>query len=146
MGSTEQHGPHLPLDTDTRIAVAVSEAVATGLADGPPLHRGRAGVRRAGPVPRRQRLSEHEGFPGTISIGTEALAGVLLEFGRSAMNWASRLVFVNGHGGNVGALGSAVGRLRHEGRDAAWCPCLVRGRRRARRAYRNICIAASFAG
>jgi len=125
VGSTEQHGPHLPLDTDTRIAVAVSEAVATGLADGP--RSTAAGPVFVGPALSYGASGEHEGFPGTISIGTEALAGVLLEFGRSAMNWASRLVFVNGHGGNVGALGSAVGRLRHEGRDAAWCPCLVRG-------------------
>lgn len=118
VGSTEQHGPHLPLDTDTRIAVAVSAAVATDLGpDGPVF---------VGPALAYGASGEHEGFPGTISIGTEALSRVLLEFGRSAMNWASRLVFVNGHGGNVGALGSAVGRLRHEGRDAAWCPCLVR--------------------
>ncbi len=115
VGSTEQHGPHLPLDTDTRIATAVAAAVAEVTADAllaPALSYGASG--------------EHEGFPGTISIGAEALARVLLEFGRSAVNWASRLIFVNGHGGNVGALGSAVSRLRYEGRDAAWCPCLVR--------------------
>ena len=43
------------------------------------------------------------------------------------MNWANRLVFVNGHGGNVGALAGAVGRLRYEGRDVGWCPCVVQG-------------------
>ena len=66
---------------------------------------------------------EHEGFAGTISIGTEALQRTLLEFGRSALRWAHRAVFVNGHGGNVEALAGAVTGLRDEGRDAAWCPC-----------------------
>ncbi|WP_422749484.1 mycofactocin biosynthesis peptidyl-dipeptidase MftE [Mycobacterium sp. WMMD1722] len=117
VGSTEQHGPHLPLDTDTRIASAVAGAAAglltgTGGADwllAPPIGYGASG--------------EHEGFAGTISIGTDALRAVLVEFGRSAMNWASRLVFVNGHGGNVDALTAATALLRAEGRDATWCPC-----------------------
>jgi creatinine amidohydrolase len=37
------------------------------------------------------------------------------------------VVFVNGHGGNVAALGAAVALLRAEGRDVAWSPCLVAG-------------------
>jgi mycofactocin system creatininase family protein len=41
----------------------------------------------------------------------------------SASQWASRLVFVNGHGGNVEALAAAVALLRYEGRDVGWCSC-----------------------
>ena len=119
VGSTEQHGPHLPLDTDTRIATAVARAVAERLADGdgsnwmlaPAIGYGASG--------------EHEGFPGTVSIGTSALRLLLVEFGRSASQWASRLVFVNGHGGNVEALAAAAALLRYEGRDVGWCPCTV---------------------
>ena len=70
---------------------------------------------------------EHQSFAGTISIGTEALRTLLLEYGRSAADWARRLVFVNGHGGNVAALRDAVGTLRAEGRDAGWCPCAAAG-------------------
>jgi mycofactocin system creatininase family protein len=70
---------------------------------------------------------EHQSFPGTISIGTDALATLLLEYGRSATCWAQRLLFVNGHGGNIAALSRAVNALRAEGRDAAWCPCAVAG-------------------
>ena len=70
---------------------------------------------------------EHEGFAGTVSIGTAALRLLLIEYGRSACRWASRLVFVNGHGGNVQAVAEATALLRQEGRDAAWCPCTVAG-------------------
>lgn len=117
LGSTEQHGPHLPLDTDTRIAGAVALAAAARLGAGwlvaPALSYGASG--------------EHEGFAGTVSIGTEALRMVLVEFGRSACNWAGRLAFVNGHGGNVEALTAAVGLLRAEGRDVVWSSCTVAG-------------------
>jgi mycofactocin system creatininase family protein len=117
VGSLEQHGPHLPLDTDTRIASAVARSVADRLADrnesnwtlAPAIGYGASG--------------EHEGFPGTVSIGTSALRLLLVEFGRSASQWASRLVFVNGHGGNVEALAAAAALLRHEGRDVGWCSC-----------------------
>jgi mycofactocin system creatininase family protein len=119
LGSTEQHGPHLPLDTDTRIATAVARAAAALLDDGrewlvaPAIAYGASG--------------EHQSFAGTISIGTESLTTLLVEYGRSAACWAQRLVFVNGHGGNVGALNRAVSSLRAEGRDAGWCPCTVAG-------------------
>lgn len=120
LGSTEQHGPHLPLDTDTRIATAVAAAVTDEL-------------NRSNDVSGRYLLApaicygaagEHEGFPGTVSIGSDALASVLVEYGRSACRWARRLVFVNGHGGNVEALRSAVGQLRSEDRDVSWCACV----------------------
>lgn len=70
---------------------------------------------------------EHQAFPGTVSIGSAALRVLLTEYGRSACEWASRLVFVNGHGGNVEAVAAAVSLLRTEGRDVAWCPCAAAG-------------------
>jgi mycofactocin precursor peptide peptidase len=116
LGAVEQHGHHLPLATDTTVACAVAESAVDGM-DGallaPALAYGASG--------------EHEGFPGTVSIGTEALTGLLVEYGRSACRWAGRLVLVNGHGGNLDALRSAVPLLRTEGRDVAWFPCAVPG-------------------
>jgi len=117
LGSTEQHGPHLPLDTDTRIATAVAREARSRLEQewlvAPALAYGASG--------------EHQSFAGTVSIGTEALTLLLVEYGRSATCWAQRLVFVNGHGGNVSALGGAVATLRAEGRDVGWCPCVAAG-------------------
>ncbi|OBJ04094.1 mycofactocin system creatininase family protein [Mycobacterium sp. 1245499.0] len=117
LGSTEQHGPHLPLDTDTRIATAVARGT-----------RGRLGHEwLVAPALAYGASGEHQSFAGTISLGTEALTTLLVEYGRSAAGWARRIVFVNGHGGNVTALRSAVALLRTEGRDAGWCPCLTIG-------------------
>lgn len=111
VGALEQHGPHLPLGTDT--AVATTVAGRTGLPVTPPIAFGASG--------------EHEGFPGTVSIGTEALAAVLVETGRSACRWTRRLCFVNAHGGNLPALVAATTLLRAEGRDVAWHSCGVPG-------------------
>jgi len=114
LGSTEQHGPHLPLDTDTRIAVAVAEHAAALLPDGlalvaPPVAYGASG--------------EHEGFAGTLSIGQEALEAVVVELGRSAGDAFSLVVLVNGHGGNAEPVARAVARLAGEGRRViAWWP------------------------
>ena len=59
----------------------------------------------------------------TVSLGTEALTALLVEYGRSAGRWASRLLVVSGHGGDVAALRTAVPRLRAEGREVAWFGC-----------------------
>jgi mycofactocin precursor peptide peptidase len=131
VGSLEQHGPHLPLDTDTRIAAVVARRAADGdpgLLLAPPVAFGASG--------------EHEGFPGTLSIGHAALRELLVELGRSASRWASRLVFVNGHGGNLPTVPDAVAQLRHEGRDAAWFGCAVpRGDAHAGRTETSILLA-----
>jgi mycofactocin precursor peptide peptidase len=106
LGSLEQHGPHLPMDTDTRIASAVAARACAG----------RPGVGLAPPIAIGA-SGEHADFPGTLSIGTVALSTVLVELGRHAsLHWPAMLL-VNGHGGNVPAIADAVTRLRHEGRQ-----------------------------
>jgi len=124
LGATEQHGPHLPLDTDTCIATAVANVLAASLSGGNERAGNEANWLLA-PAIAYGASGEHEGFAGTVSIGTPVLAELLVEFGRSACQWASRLVFVNGHGGNVEALRRGVSLLRLEGRDAGWCSCSV---------------------
>jgi mycofactocin precursor peptide peptidase len=112
LGATEQHGPHLPLGTDTTIAVALAEAAAArvpGAVVAPALPYGSSG--------------EHQDFAGTLSIGAAATELVLVELARSATETFPSVVFVNAHGGNATPIRAAVARLRDEGRDVrAWSP------------------------
>ncbi|MFD6396263.1 mycofactocin biosynthesis peptidyl-dipeptidase MftE [Nocardia sp. NPDC060249] len=106
LGATEQHGPHLPLSTDSDIASAVARRAAAGRTDlliAPAVAYGASG--------------EHAGFAGTLSIGQAALELLVVELCRSATDTFSRIVLVNGHGGNVEALRRAVALLRSESRD-----------------------------
>jgi creatinine amidohydrolase len=117
VGSLEQHGPALPLATDTTLAEAVTRRVVRRLG---------AGV-LAAPAIAYGASGEHEDFPGTVSVGHEALRLVLVELARSACRWTGGVVFVNGHGGNTATVVAAVRQLRAEGRAAAWTSCAIPG-------------------
>ncbi|MGD1220705.1 mycofactocin biosynthesis peptidyl-dipeptidase MftE [Streptomyces krungchingensis] len=112
VGSTEQHGPHLPMSTDTDIAVALAERLARQVRDvvvAPAVAFGSSG--------------EHQGFPGTLSIGQEAVELLLVELVRSATLTFPRVILVSAHGGNAQPVTRAVGRLRAEGQDVlGWGP------------------------
>jgi creatinine amidohydrolase len=113
IGSCEQHGPHLPLDTDIRIATALAEGLADKYDEGevlvtPPLTISASG--------------EHAGFPGTLSVGTEVFEQVVVELVRSA-DWSDGVVLVNGHGGNRVPVERAVRLLHSEQRRVlSWWP------------------------
>ncbi len=111
VGSTEQHGPHLPLATDTLIAEELAERAlhhTDGLMIGPTISVSASG--------------EHADFPGTLSIGSQVMSSVVVELVRSA-DWAAGVVLVNGHGGNHEAITNAVTALTAEGRNVlAWWP------------------------
>lgn len=131
LGSTEQHGPHLPLDTDTRIAVAVAEGLAARhrqIVVAPPLPYGSSG--------------EHAGFAGTLSIGQAALELVVVELMRSLGPEFVGVVVVCGHGGNAEALRRAEDVLRAEGRRLlVWLPCIAGGDAHAGRSETSIMLA-----
>lgn len=68
---------------------------------------------------------EHQDFPGTVSIGQDALHVVLVELVRSLSTWARRTVVVNGHGGNAATLARATDQLRNEGHDVSVVHCVL---------------------
>ncbi len=112
IGSTEQHGPHLPLSTDTDVAVALATRLAERRPDvvvAPALAYGSSG--------------EHQEFAGTLSIGQDALELVLIELVRSATETFERVLLLSAHGGNAGPVGRARQRLHAESRDVrVWSP------------------------
>lgn len=132
LGSTEQHGPHLPLETDSDIAVALAGRLAAARPDtlvAPLLPYGSAG--------------EHAAFPGTLSIGSAALEMAVVELVRSADAFAG-VVLVSGHGGNAAPLAAAVATLRAEGRRVlAWTPRVPGGDAHAGRTETSLLLALS---
>jgi mycofactocin precursor peptide peptidase len=110
LGSLEQHGRHLPLDTDARIATAVAGGLSRalpGITVAPVLAYGASG--------------EHAAFPGTLLLGHDVLADVLVELVRSARSSFAGVVLISAHGGNHDALAMAQKRSAAEGDDVlAW--------------------------
>ena len=102
VGATEQHGPHLPTGTDTILASAICDAVSA-----------RTGAPVLPPVTVGCSFGHGTVIPGTLSLTPELLSQVV----RSVAEWAaysglSRIIFVNGHFGNAGALNTATDHLR----------------------------------
>ena len=104
LGSTEQHGPHLPFATDTLIAEAVAARVAQRLGGAlclPTLPIGCA--------------DEHLAFPGTLSLADDTLRAVVRDIARAlARHGFARLLVFTAHGGNYGALRAAAPVLVRE--------------------------------
>jgi creatinine amidohydrolase len=105
LGSLEEHGPHLPLGTDTFHALEVARRVAAHrpVVVAPPLFYGMC-----------RSTSEH---PGTVSISGDALRAMLLALGREfcRQGWRN-LVFISGHAGgtHISAIVEAGERLLAE--------------------------------
>jgi mycofactocin precursor peptide peptidase len=106
IGSTEQHGPHLPLSTDSDIAIGVCARVAALVP-----------VAVIAPLVPYGSSGEHAAFAGTLSIGQAATEVLLVELGRSAFDTFTQVLFVSAHGGNAGPVARAVQQLQDEGRD-----------------------------
>jgi creatinine amidohydrolase len=107
MASTEQHGPHLPLKTDTVTAEEVSRRVAQKIQVlyTPCIWTGYSPQHMHAPGSGR----------GTITIRAETLLNLMYDVARSLIHHGfNRLIFINGHGSNVKVVDPVLRRLRYE--------------------------------
>ena len=116
VGSTEQHGPHAPLGTDTLNAVAVAEAGAAAYEAVET--ESSADVVVTPPIPVGV-AEEHRAFDGTMWVSPDTFRAYVREAAESLPHHGiDRVVFVNGHGGNVEALAEVARRFsRDDGHD-----------------------------
>lgn len=107
IGAVEQHGPHLPVLTDTMIA----EAVLTRALE----LREEDGRVWALPVQAYGKSNEHSGFAGTFGLRAETLAANLKDIARSLhASGLRRLLFLNAHGGNPEIVDYVARDIREE--------------------------------
>lgn len=107
VGATEQHGPHLPVGTDTIMVEWVCARAAAGL----------PGVVVCPAIPFGE-SDNHRAFPGTLSLSLDTLKRVLCEIGHSLFRAGFGAVFiVNGHGGNTQTVAAAALELREQSRQ-----------------------------
>ncbi|WP_368496613.1 creatininase family protein [Herbiconiux sp. A18JL235] len=105
VGATEQHGPHLPVTTDSLIAEALATRAAALLPDDLPAW--------LLPTLAYGLSPEHAGRPGTVSLSTTTLLALCLDLGRAvAASGLGTLIFVNAHGGNPDLLRVACRDIR----------------------------------
>ncbi|MDT8435260.1 MAG: creatininase family protein, partial [Gemmatimonadota bacterium] len=116
VGAIEQHGPHLPLDTDAWDAEHLCAVVAERCAAPRPLVL---------PLVPYGVSYHHQEFPGTIAVGPDTLARFVYDIGMSvARHGITKLLIVNGHGGNMPALQYAAQMIN---RDAHIFTCVDTG-------------------
>jgi len=107
IGAIEQHGPHLPFNTDLVVPVRVADALVD-------LHGEELDLWLLPPIA-VSRSNEHAWAPGTLSLSARTLLSVVEDIGRSVSALAARrLVFLNGHGGNSALLNAACREIRLE--------------------------------
>ncbi|HZR76944.1 creatininase family protein [Bradyrhizobium sp.] len=105
LAATEQHGPHLPFETDVLIAEAYLARVRELVADVLPV--------TFLPIERIGISSEHTDFPGTLTLAPEVAIQSWMTIGKAVAKAGIRkLVIVTSHGGNSAAMSLVAQELR----------------------------------
>jgi creatinine amidohydrolase len=105
VAATEQHGPHLPVMTDTAIADGMLAVLRERLPDDVSV--------LVLPVQPVGKSNEHILSPGTLTLSADTLLRVLVEIGESVHRAGLRkLVLANSHGGNASVIATAARELR----------------------------------
>ena len=107
IASTEQHGPHLPLYTDTITAIEISERIseAIGVLHTPPIWTGYSPQHMYGVGQGR----------GTVTVRASTLLALMNDVARSMIHHGfNRVIFINGHGSNIKVVDPVLRKLRYE--------------------------------
>ncbi|HEY8485539.1 MAG TPA: creatininase family protein [Longimicrobiales bacterium] len=107
MASVEQHGPHLPLCTDTITAVEITARISELIAvlHTPPIWMGYS----------PQHMHEPGQGRGTITVRSSTLLSIMYDVARSLIHHGfNRIIFINGHGSNTKVVDPVLRKLRYE--------------------------------
>jgi len=117
-GAVEQHGPHLPLATDSIFVDEIVNEVLKSLPDELPILK--IPTQYTGFSP------EHLSFDGTLSLSSNLITSIILEIGKQLSEMGfKRLILLNAHGGQISLLSTAARELRNIAPNLNIFPCFI---------------------
>ena len=117
-GAVEQHGPHLPLATDSIFVEEIINEVLKLMPEDMPIKK--IPTQYIGFSP------EHAGFDGTITLPSVLLTSIIVEIGKQISEIGfNRLILLNAHGGQISLLNTAARELRSITTNLDVFPCFL---------------------
>ena len=117
-GALEQHGPHLPLATDSIFVEEIIIEVLKLIPNEMPIKK--IPTQRIGFSP------EHLGFEGTLSLSSQLITSMIVEVGKQISDMGfKRLILLNAHGGQISLLNTSSRELRKIAPELSVFPCFL---------------------